>query len=319
MGKANRRIKKRQQEKIQTQQREINVDNEERIRQQMAAEQYEKVIETLADLVKGNDIKPEFIYDGAYAYFMVGDYERAAVWIDNTLHFAPTHIPARLLLARLCTLQDRASDGLAVYEFLLTNWKENLTAQQLEEIEEQTEYYARNEAQMLCQQYPQLAKLVQAEPVKQTEPETVVQAEEMPVKQEQERPVDMLRQLKAKIASATGAPVPEPEKEKTAVTETVENKKATVSDIQEILQKPIAIKEKIHLLQTLAGGCYMQADLATTAEYLKAALQLDPGEETVLRNLALVIAEQGDKDKALQYVANMAHMDFLLLRAIRER
>ena len=318
MGKANRRMKKRQQEKIQTQQRDINEGNEELIRQQMAAEQYEKVIETLADLVKGNDIKPEFIYDGAYAYFMVGDYERAAAWIDNTLHFAPTHVPARLLLARLCILQDRAGDGLSVYEFLLTNWKDSLTAEQLEEIEEQTEYYARNEAQMLCQQYPQLAKLVQAEPAQQPAPEPVVQAEEMPVQQAQERPVDMLRQLKAKIASATGATVPEPEKEETAA-ETAGNEPATVPDIQEILQKPIAIKEKIRLLQTLAAGCYMQADLAKTAEYLKAALQLDPGEETVLRNLALVIAEQGDKDKALQYVANMAHMDFLLLRAIRER
>ena len=33
----------------------------------------------------------ETMYAGAYSYFMLGDYNRAAQWIKSTLAFAPKH------------------------------------------------------------------------------------------------------------------------------------------------------------------------------------------------------------------------------------
>ena len=163
MGKAARKIKKKEEQAKAAGVRQENARWEEKLKKQMAAGQYAEAIETLAELVKGNDIKPEFMYDAAYAYFMVGDYERAGQWINNTLTYEPGNIPVRILLARLLILQEREDDGLAIFDFVLDKGLASLTEEQKDEIEEIVEFYGRSEREKVQRNYPHIAAFLKLE------------------------------------------------------------------------------------------------------------------------------------------------------------
>ena len=163
MGKAARKMKKKQVQAETAQSRQANARWETLLAEQMKAGKYAEAIETLAELVKGDDIKPEFMYDAAYAYFMVGDYERAGQWINHTLSYAPGHIPVRILLARLLILQERQDGGLAVFDFVLDKGADTLTEAQRDEIEEIVEFYGRSEGEKIRRSYPHIAALLKLE------------------------------------------------------------------------------------------------------------------------------------------------------------
>ena len=163
MGKAARKMKKKEEQAKAAGVRQENARWEEKLKKQMAAGQYAEAIETLAELVKGNDIKPEFMYDAAYAYFMVGDYERAGQWINNTLTYEPGNIPVRILLARLLILQEREDDGLAIFDFVLDKGLASLTEEQKDEIEEIVEFYGRSEREKVQRNYPHIAAFLKLE------------------------------------------------------------------------------------------------------------------------------------------------------------
>lgn len=163
MGKAARKMKKKQVQAETAQSRQANARWETLLAEQMKAGKYAEAIETLAELVKGDDIEPEFMYDAAYAYFMVGDYERAGQWINHTLSYAPGHIPVRILLARLLILQERQDDGLAVFDFVLDKGADTLTEAQRDEIEEIVEFYGRSEGEKIRRLYPHIAALLKLE------------------------------------------------------------------------------------------------------------------------------------------------------------
>lgn len=46
-------------------------------------------------------------------------------------------------------------------------------------------------------------------------------------------------------------------------------------------------------------------------------IQLDPGNIDALRNMALLLHEMGDHEKAIALAAKMRKTDFLLLRALK--
>ena len=163
MGKAARRMKKKEEQAKAAETRQENARWEEKLKKQRVAGQYAEAIETLAELVKGNDIKPEFMYDAAYAYFMVGDYERAGQWINNTLTYEPSNIPVRILLARLLILQEREDDGLAIFDFVLDKGLASLTEEQKDEIEEIVEFYGRSEREKVQRNYPYIAAFLKLE------------------------------------------------------------------------------------------------------------------------------------------------------------
>ena len=73
----------------------------------------------------------------------------------------------------------------------------------------------------------------------------------------------------------------------------------------------------MRLLNSFAGGYYVQGDLETAELLLTEALKLDE-TDGLLRNLAVLLAEKGEQDKAIQAAARMRQADFLLLQAIRD-
>lgn len=206
-----------------------NIEMEKKLAEQKENSDYAGMIETLAELVKGKDIKPEFMYDAAYAYFMLGDYERAATWAGNTLTYDQGNVPVRILLARLCILQERTDDGLAIFDFVLKNDMNELTDDEKEEIEEITEFYGRTERDKIVRSFPSIAAFlgIEASEEKIAGPEKKSSAS------------DLLARLKAKVAEATDAAQ---EAKAAAATKIAEAKEELPNKGRSILEQ---LKEKV--------------------------------------------------------------------------
>ncbi len=206
-----------------------NIEMEKKLAEQKENSDYAGMIETLAELVKGKDIKPEFMYDAAYAYFMLGDYERAATWAGNTLTYDQGNVPVRILLARLCILQERTDDGLAIFDFVLKNDMNELTDDEKEEIEEITEFYGRTERDKIVRSFPSIAAFLGIE----------ASEEKIAAPEKKSSASDLLARLKAKVAEATDAAQ---EAKAAAATKIAEAKEELPDKGRSILEQ---LKEKV--------------------------------------------------------------------------
>ncbi len=159
MGKASKKLnKKKNQSMVQAETKHINA-LKDKLNQQVRDMSYADALDTLAELIGKKCYETDIIYQGAQIYFQMGDYERAASWVNNTLHYAPQHLEARLLLAKICVLEDRLDDAMALYSFVLQNYQAVLTDKHYEEIKEGTDYTWRTDQAWLLENYPLVANL----------------------------------------------------------------------------------------------------------------------------------------------------------------
>lgn len=161
MGKMSKKNKKKQtvlQEKQVTENKELT-ELKMKLTSQMDGLYYAEALETLAELLGKKCYEPQVLYQGAQAYFYLGDYERAASWVENTLYYDPQHVEARLLLAKICLLEDRIEDAMALYTFVLRNYGDSLSRNDLEQIKEGADYTWRTDRQWLADKYPLVANL----------------------------------------------------------------------------------------------------------------------------------------------------------------
>ena len=361
MGKASRKMKKKQQQEAEAGLQAEVKTTEQKLFRQIEEEAYSEALDTLVELVQKKSVSPQAMYAGAYAYFMMGDYDRAANWIDNTLRYAPNHVAARILLARLCILQEKADAGLAIFDLLTDKFLPALKEEERDEIESLAGFYGRNEPDKVKREYPHLAAFLQIDKenheaeekaeVRETVAESRVEsvgglklpsiskapasnengdgASKSQAQQSGKSALDVLRTLKAKIdARAHGAEVVNPSEPEAASggeanrtapkAESVGASEEARRKIDEICGGKYTVAEKVRLLNSFAGGYYAQGDLDGAELCLKEALRFDEKDGSLLRNIAVLLAEKGEKDKALQAAAQMQPADFLLLRAIRE-
>ena len=167
MGKASKKMMKQQLRNKEQAMKEQVAILKHQLEEQMQAEKYDEAIGTLAELSSKEGVlsaEAGLMYDAAYCYFMTGDYQRTATWINNTLTYEPAHKAARILLARLCILEDRTEDGLAIFDFVLDKWQDSLTEDEKDELEEILEYYGRSETEKIRQHYPHIAAFLGLEP-----------------------------------------------------------------------------------------------------------------------------------------------------------
>ena len=322
MGKHSKKLKKQVQKNSNA--RKIQ-PLEHEFAQAFQEKEYARALELLAELIKADDIQPDLLYKGAYSYFMLGDYERAAQWVNNTLSYAPQHVEARILLARLCFIQDRNEDGLAIYEFLVKNYRQTMTAEQQEQIKDSSAYYVRREPNKLRQNYPQLAEMLQLDKTSTVE--------EVPVAAEGSA-LSALQRLKAKLqavqaggqektatesASESAAQPVEQHKPVPVETPVGEDKPDALERIAEIQNRSCSYRKKVQLLNHFAGAQYMAKDYQGAAAYLKVALQIDDGDEQSIRNMAMVQAALGQQDKAQALAAQLSEVDFVLLYLLKEQ
>ena len=253
-------------------------------------EKYAEAINAFADVLAQGEPPKECYADVARAYFELGDYKRAADWVSNALSVDPGNVDVRILLARICQRERRTDDALKLYENILAVHAAALTAAQRAEIEQRAGLDARLAQDKTRMAYPHLAALLGLAPAPA--------APTVP-------PVP---------ASSTAAPIAPVSVPAAPAAQSSGSAKAQAA---QILAQSIRPAEKMAALNAFAGAAYVKDDYAGARELLTAALELDPGCDVTLRNMALLLHEIGEREKALQVAAKMGQTDFMLLRTLK--
>jgi len=263
---------------------------------QMADEEYAEALGTVAAMIEKGIKDADAFYDAAYSYFMSGDYERATQWVDNTLSLVPQHVRARILLARICLLEERTSDGLAIFEFVLKNYAASLSTEDKEDLSEVLDYYAATKEDEIRAGYPAIAHFLQLDHAASEKQTAAFQ----PLAQQVQRIEMPLAQQKQSVQQSAA----DDENEAMRLT-------------QEILGKDVALSEKVRLLNSFAGGFFLAGSFTAAKHLLKQALGLDAHDEMTLKNMGYTLAALGERDAALELAARMKVPDFGLLVAVR--
>ena len=265
----------------------------EQIHAYVKKEKYAEVINAFADALAQGEPPKECYADVARAYFELGDYKRAADWVSNALSVDPGNVDMRILLARICQHERRTDDALKLYENILAVHAAALTTAQRAEIEQRAGLDARLAQDKTRTAYPHLAALLGLAPAPAAPGAQTVSA------------------APAVSAAAPIARVSVP------AAPAAQSSGSAKAQAAQILAQPIRPAEKMAALNAFAGAAYVQDDYAGARELLTAALELDPGCDVTLRNMALLLHEMGEREKTLQVAAKMGQTDFMLLRTLK--
>lgn len=307
MGKTTRKLNKKKQKETIQEQQSAGSQLRDQMRSQERSMQYAKTIETLAEMVDKKLVTADDMYVGAVAYFMLGDYIRAGQCVNSVLTMAPAHIGARILLGKLCLNEERIDDALAIYEFVLFNFGGKLTKDQEDEILEALRYYGRHESELLKAQYAACYEFLTQHDCIQEKEDSLAKAAAV---------IAGLKKAQD-IESPTLEPVksaPEP------VSETIEQtlQQTTEQEKMSVLTQSIALVEKVRLLNRFAGVHYYKNDYIGAKELLTIALEIDPGSDMSLRNMAMAMVGLGEMEKAVAVAGKMTETDFRLLQQLKK-
>ena len=284
-----RREEKRQMKGTMTMAEKKNITAEQ-IHAYVKKEKYAEAINAFADVLAQGEPPKECYADVARAYFELGDYKRAADWVSNALSVDPGNVDVRILLARICQRERRTDDALKLYENILAAHTAALTAAQRAEIEQRAGLDARLAQDKTRTAYPHLAALLGLAPAPAA---------------------STVPSVPASSGTAPIAPVSVP------AAPAAQSSGSAKAQAAQILAQSIRPAEKMAALNAFAGAAYVKDDYAGARELLTAALELDPGCDVTLRNMALLLHEIGEREKALQVAAKMGQMDFMLLRTLK--
>ena len=262
----------------------------EQIHAYVKKEKYAEAINAFADVLAQGEPPKDCYADVARAYFELGDYKRAADWVSNALSVDPGNVDMRILLARICQRERRTDDALKLYENILAVHAAALTAAQRAEIEQRAGLDARLAQDKTRTAYPHLAALLGLAP-----------APAAPT----------VPSVPASSGTAPIAPVSVP------AAPAAQSSGSAKAQAAQIMAQSIRPAEKMAALNAFAGAAYVKDDYAGARELLTAALELDPGCDVTLRNMALLLHEMGEREKALQVAAKMGQTDFMLLRTLK--
>ena len=262
----------------------------EQIHAYVKKEKYAEAINAFADALAQGEPPKDCYADVARAYFELGDYKRAADWVSNALSVDPGNVDMRILLARICQRERRTDDALKLYENILAVHAAALTAAQRAEIEQRAGLDARLAQDKTRTAYPHLAALLGLAP-----------APAAPT----------VPSVPASSGTAPIAPVSVP------AAPAAQSSGSAKAQAAQIMAQSIRPAEKMAALNAFAGAAYVKDDYAGARELLTAALELDPGCDVTLRNMALLLHEIGEREKALQVAAKMGQTDFMLLRTLK--
>lgn len=279
MGKRSRKIKRSQQSQKNNEIRQETKIMKAEITELLAKEKYVEVIEELAKMIQAKCYDADTMYAGAFSYFMVGDYKRASDWVNNTLTYDPQNINVRILLARLCFLEDRVNDGLAVCNFVMQYYSNNLNDEQQHDLEDLVSMYIDDDG-VDKTIYPYLLTMINDDATI----DTTEEAAASPLVKEVDNKIIALDIAKAKC--------------------------------QEIMQQQLALTDKVKLLNSFAASFYLDKDFASAELLLAEALRIDTKNDATLRNMIMTQLRLGNIAKAKKFATEMTMADFILLDMI---
>ena len=283
MGKRSRKIKRSQQSQKDNEIRQETKIMKAEITELLAKEKYVEVIEELAKMIKAKCYDADTMYAGAFSYFMLGDYKRASDWVNNTLTYDPQNINVRILLARLCFLEDRVNDGLAVCNFVMQYYSNNLNDEQQHDLEDLVSMYIDDDG-VDKTIYPYLLTMINDDATIDTTEEAAASPS---AKEAADSKIIALDIAKAKC--------------------------------QEIMQQQLALTDKVKLLNSFAASFYLDKDFASAELLLTEALRIDTKNDATLRNMIMTQLALGNKEKAKEFAAEMVIPDFVLLDNIKRK
>lgn len=303
------------------------IDLKKKMKAQYAAGEYVEAMDTMAELAEHKKMDPEVMYMGASCYFMTGDYERAATWVNNTLRYDPQSIAARLLLARLCFAEGKNSDGFAILNFVVERYAGGIRDTENKILLEMLEYCSDNMAEEMSQYsalvgYFQKYYVLSVTKPQPAAPETAtsqVKAETVAEDEGKTKAKAAVDRLKALLNKSKGSKADsETQKTSPVPTSAAGGDVSETPDqiIEKVMTSNISFGDKVKSLNNFAGGLYIKGDYTGALKLLQKALEIDIHDANVLKNLAYTCIAMQDKDKALEYASAMPMVDFALLRAI---
>lgn len=297
---------------------------QEEMKQKVEAGDFVAAMDVMAELVGCNGINVDIMYLGAYCYMMTDDNERAARWVTNILNVDSSHVQARILLGRICIMEDRTEDALTIFDYILENMKDKLSIDDEQTLKDLLDYYRFAEADMIKDNYPNIAEflgLVEND-VEKSEDEAAARARNAVAKlrellnnkkQEKEKQTTPIVCETTKVKDNAVVPKATPEMK----TEVAESELNVDVISQQIMSSPVSMKEKIKLFNAFAAGCYVNGDYQAAFDLLSGALVLDSADTMVLRNIAYVCAAAGEVDQAMEFASKLPMIDFALLKGIK--
>lgn len=317
MAKLRNKTLQRKQSKVTEKKQKDSSVLQEDMRQRMQDKDYAAAIEIMAEMAASGYMDADTMYLGAKCYFMLGDYDRAAKWMDNVLSRQADSLSARILLSALCIAQKRYEDGLKICEFILSDREKVLSAEDEELLENGLKYVAAMQKALFndypaCRNYlgitdeaaNALAKLHKLmDDAKQGEGFVQARSAEDGV----EKTGDV------EVAAETGVKCKEEQFVKVDTGAAFDTNRI----VTDVMSKAVSLRDKVKLFNAFAGGCYQAGDYQSAFELLSAALQLDDKDDLILKNMAYTCMAAGEKEQALEYAAKMTMVDFALLHAVK--
>lgn len=280
MGKRSRKIKRSQQSQKNNEIRQETKIMKAEITELLTKEKYVEVIEELAKMIQAKCYDADTMYAGAFSYFMLGDYKRASAWVNNTLTYDAKNVNARVLLARLCFLENRVTDGLAICNFIMQYYSNNLNDEQQHDLEDLVSMYIDDDG-VDKTIYPYLLTMINDDATIDTTEEAVASPL---AKEAADSKIIALDIAKAKC--------------------------------QEIMQQQLALTDKVKLLNSFAASFYLDKDFAGAELLLAEALRIDTKNDATLRNMIMTQLRLGNIAKAKKFATEMTIADFILLDMI---
>lgn len=282
MGKRSRKIKRSQQSQKDNEIRQETKIMKAEITELLTKEKYVEVIEELAKMIQAKCYDADTMYAGAFSYFMLGDYKRASDWVNNTLTYDPQNINVRILLARLCFLEDKVNDGLAVCNFVMQYYNNKLNTEQRNDIEDLVSMYIDDD-NVNKAKYPYLLALID----------------------------NVADEIDTAEETATAAPLAKEEADSKILALDIAKAKC-----QEIMQQQLALTDKVKLFNSFATSFYLDKDFASAELLLAEALRIDTKNDATLRNMVMTQLRLGNIAKAKKFATEMTMADFILLDMI---
>lgn len=183
----------------------------EKMQSLVTEEKYADAMDVMAEIAQGGGMDTEIMYLGALCYYNTGDYERAAKWLNNVLTYEAGHVRARLLLGKVCLMEDRARSGLKIIESVLAQNGASLSVADKDDLESELYYYKYNATEELAEM-PHIRELLglsqeissadgQCEEEEQLQPLSVA---ERIIVQVMEKKISLLEKVKLLNAFAAG-------------------------------------------------------------------------------------------------------------------
>lgn len=361
--------------------------------------EYAEALNYIAPHINSHKHDGDVMYKIAYSYFMLDDYERATRWADTALSILPKHAETRVLLARICLLEDRTQEALAIFNVILGSYVDDLSDETKLDVADILEYYGRTQREKIISDYQNIASFLKLEAVEAKEEENAslnVHEEEKvstteisdtvdtsKTSEDKETSISMLQKLKEQISKnqeeqsvnkvndekeKVRQEIVEAEEEKTSTSDILERLKEQIAKnkadivtkneltakteepplrdeedddenkeqlreeekeptnkedisseelIQNIMDQPISLQDKLKTLQRIAAGHFVQKEDDKAKLFLEKALAIDTLNKETLKGLAYLALFEGDTKKALAFLSNMQEVDFHLLFTIR--